>query len=802
MAKLDLKKTIRGLNFFTRKLRFFGGVQKTGDQFIFDQRGAIRITEKEITTKDGEIVKIRGIADSGSGSSMVIPRPGAGQRVTPSAAMDSYHGWVYACVKAIADEISNTEFRVYKVNSKGEHEELDSHPLIDFLDTVNDFQTGPEFKHILASHLELAGNAYILLGDVTDEDSKPKFMFLLDPSKVKIFLDKTSLPYRISHYIYTFDSKEWSFKPYQIIQIKYPNPSDPYLGLGTVQGIAEWIDNDSNSTQFLKEFFQNGAQVGVTFETDMSSEDQLHELKESFNEQHAGIGNAFKAMFLPKGVKKPSNDIKFGDIAFDEISSTSRDRILAGFRVSKTILGAAESETNRATAETADYVFSRRTIKPKIQLICSYLNEFLVPRFGDDIYLTFIDPVPEDMLTKTAEMRNAVGSLPVLTADEARERYLDLPAVAGGDKLLTPNNYVPAENAGEYTQPYMLSAEQKSKKIKSKVGYIPPRTGKNKTQFSRNMEIRKDLSKAISEKVAEAFLANKKKSVKNMTKEEYEEVVLKAKRDRTVKYAEQMRDELKKINEKQKAEVLGNLDNAIKSVKAVDEDKLFNKDKWVNIVIDSITPIAKDLFVKESEQALEIIDGPGFDVENSPAAQTAIKNAMDLMSESYNQSTLDMLKEKINQGLEEGLSMNNIAVLVQDIYEWKNQIAAERVALTESNRIANEASKISWKESGLVKEVKWVTSGRDVCEFCEDMEGTTINIDEDFWEKGDVFQVGDSVMDIDYSDIGGPPLHPNCHCGIRPIVSTAIEASAEPAGQEESEEDKKIDEAIKEFKNL
>ena len=64
--------------------------------------------------------------------------------------------------------------------------------------------------------------------------------------------------------------------------------------------------------------------------------------------------------------------------------------ILAGFRVGKTILGTAESDTNRATAETADYVFAKRTIKPLMQMIVSYLNEFLVPRYGDDVYLGFL----------------------------------------------------------------------------------------------------------------------------------------------------------------------------------------------------------------------------------------------------------------------------------------------------------------------------------------------------------------------------------------------------------------------------
>jgi hypothetical protein len=57
------------------------------------------------------------------------------------------------------------------------------------------------------------------------------------------------------------------------------------------------------------------------------------------------------------------------DMDFSNLADATRDRILAGFRVSKTILSTAESDTNRATAETADYVFSKRTIKPKMELI-------------------------------------------------------------------------------------------------------------------------------------------------------------------------------------------------------------------------------------------------------------------------------------------------------------------------------------------------------------------------------------------------------------------------------------------------
>ena len=72
---------------------------------------------------------------------------------------------------------------------------------------------------------------------------------------------------------------------------------------------------------------------------------------------------------LPKGVELKHTGLSQKDMDFSKLTEATRDRILAGFRVSKTILGTAESDTNRATAETADYVFSKRTIKPKMLLV-------------------------------------------------------------------------------------------------------------------------------------------------------------------------------------------------------------------------------------------------------------------------------------------------------------------------------------------------------------------------------------------------------------------------------------------------
>lgn len=776
MATIDLKKTIKGLSFFTRNLKFFGGKQKTGDQFVFDQRGAIRITDKQITRKNGEIVKIRGVQDAG-GSSMVITRPSSGMTIDASHAMDSYHSWPYAAIKPIADEIAGIEWKFYKVVNK-KPKEIDEHEIIDFLETVNETQTGPEFKHLLACHLELTGNAYILLDGVKNATDKPTAMHLLDPGKVQIILDKTTYPYKVTKYKFTYDGRFFYYEPHEILQIRYPNPSNQHMGLGTVQGAAEWIDNDNNATEFLRQFFLNGAQIGVTFETDMTSEEQLQELLDAFKEQHAGVHNAYKTMALPKGVKRTDSGVKFDDIGYDTISDTNRDKILAAFRVPKTIVGAAES-IPRANAETADYIFARRTIKPKMILITSFLNHFLIPRFAPDIFLSFEDPVTEDKVQTSQLMKNSVNGLPVMTANEAREEYLNMEPVEGGDKLLAPNNYAPAGEVDTIQLP-ATSGEEPKKSKRSKAGYMPIHFKKTRTQFSKSFEMRETMSSLLSKRIIDVITSIKKKKIHEMNNQEYDTVVLKEKSERVSKYSERMKEELRRLNAGQKREVMENLETAIKTAKAVNPKKLFDKQKWVNFTIDGMTPIAADLFTKEAKAALELIDAPGLDVQNTPAAKTAIDRAMSLMAESYNQDTVDILQSKLEEGLAQGYGVSELGDLITDIYDWKDQYAAERVALTESNRITNEAGKIAWKETGLVKEITWITSGRDnVCPLCQAQDGKTISIEDNFFDKGDLIEGTDGeVSTADYSDIGGPPMHPNCHCGIKPVYIPTEELAA------------------------
>jgi HK97 family phage portal protein len=495
---------------------------------------------------------------------MAIYKPSGSKAVDAAKAMANFTGWTYAAVNAIASEVANIQLRLYQV-SGDDHEEQEDHPLLELLEGVNEHMTGIELKYVTMSHLELTGNCYWLLDGVRDEKTPPRAIYPLNPGRVRVKVDKSSFPYKLSHYEFTLDGKVIRFEPYQILHLKYPDPSDPFVGIGIPQTIPSWIDSDNYAMEYNRKFFINGASVGLYIQTDTNVEGNLDRIRQSYNSRQAGVDNAHKTPVLPKGVKLEHTGVTQRDMDFAKLTDATRDRLLAGFRVSKTILGTAESDTNRATAETADYVFSKRTIKPKMLLVISYLNEFLVPRYGDDLYLTFIDPTPEDKQFRTQEMQAAVSSMPIMTQNEARQNYLGLGPIEGGQKLMVPSTMTEAGTTeaieGEDPTPQLAKTNEgwKTKTFRVRTG------GKS----SPAIQMRRALSEAFKKQL-DNETPYQVKHVNDLSHTEYMEH-WKRFADRSETAEADLHKIFEGINHKQHEEVLKNLPEATGITKALDD---------------------------------------------------------------------------------------------------------------------------------------------------------------------------------------------------------------------------------------
>lgn len=688
------------------------------------------------------------------------------KKLAAEKAMAIYNGWVYACVRAIAEEIGKIELKLFEEKQDGSIEEVDSHELLDILASVNQFQTKFDLFFITAAHMELAGNAYWYLDGADQEGDQPTAIYALNPKYIKII--KEDIPKFISGYQYTIGTKMQKFEPHQILHFKYPDPNDPYEGIGTVQAIQDWINADNFASQVNLNYFKNGARLaGVLESENFTTPEQLDYMKKSFQQLYASAANAYQIATLPKGTKFTQMSDTPKDMDFANLQTVMRDKILSGFRVPKTILGTSESETNRATAETANYVFTERTIKPKMHLIVSYLNEFLVPRYGENLYLDFVDPTPQNRELEISEMTAASGAQPILSPNELRERYFSAPPIKGGDDV----------RGSAIIQP--IGAPEETPKTANRPAAKTDGKQRPSTRYARNAKKRKGIAEEIVSKaladakeVIEKAREIKKKGIANMSEVEFENIY-KVFALRVTPYKNQLKEKVIEFNAGQKKEVLKNLPNAINGLKAVSKEDLFDRQTFVGALVDLAEPLLIDLYGKEGAAAAELIGAGEFEIL-TPEVRRAIRDSVELMSEKYNDTTLSDLAAKLEQGLSRGASLDELKDLVSGVYEFSDLTRAEVVAETETFRIANDATKQAWKQTGVVKTLKWYTAEDErVCPFCAPQQGKVISIDEDFFSKGDTVEGTDEngrkvSMDLDYSDVGAPPLHVSCRCYIRP----------------------------------
>jgi HK97 family phage portal protein len=296
----------------------YEGFNTNGGIVLRDRRGTLKAEIPDVDTKS-----------AGMGSDpLAIYKPSGAKAVDAAKAMSNFNGWTYAAVNAIASEVANIQLRLYQIKGD-DHEELDDHALLTLLDSVNEHMTGIELKYTTMAHLELTGNAYWFLDGATNAMSQPRAIYPLNPGRVNVKLDKSSFPFKLSHYEYALDGKVYSFQPYQILHIKYPDPSDPFVGIGVPQTIPSWIDSDNYAMEYNRKFFINGAQVGLYIQTDTNVEGQIDRIRKGWANRQEGVENAHKVPVLPKGVKLEHTGVTHKDMDFSNLSAMQKEKSAA-----------------------------------------------------------------------------------------------------------------------------------------------------------------------------------------------------------------------------------------------------------------------------------------------------------------------------------------------------------------------------------------------------------------------------------------------------------------------------------------
>ena len=119
---------------------------------------------------------------------------------------------------------------------------------------------------------------------------------------------------------------------------------------------------------------------------------------------------------------------------------------------------------------------------------------------------------------------------------------------------------------------------------------------------------------------------------------------------------------------------------------------------------------------------------------------------------SITEATREMLRGDITQAIEEGMSNDKLAAILEENYAFSSARAVT-IARTETALANCNGNAVIYKNSGIVASKQWIV-GENCCDECAEVNGEIVPLDENF-----------------SNDVKFPPAHPNCRCDFIPILN-------------------------------
>ena len=146
---------------------------------------------------------------------------------------------------------------------------------------------------------------------------------------------------------------------------------------------------------------------------------------------------------LEDGMRLETTTFNAREAQWAEATKLSREDVCAVYHVNPGLIYHTDATTYASAKDNARALYSD-TLAPLLDMIEERINTFLVPRLGlDDTHYCEFDldaKLQGSFEERVSVMQSSVGA-PWMTRNEARAR-LNLPAIEGGDELVTPLNVV------------------------------------------------------------------------------------------------------------------------------------------------------------------------------------------------------------------------------------------------------------------------------------------------------------------------------------------------------------------------
>ena len=346
------------------------------------------------------------------------------QRVATSVAASTTQWRLYAPssgqrrdVQIIQRAGDSTMRRSLIQKAKNSLVEVESHILLDALNKANSYMVGQSLFKLTQLHLDLVGESFWI--KERNAFGAPIAFWPVPPNWIESTPTPSGRSYRVS-----FAAWQGSIPDTEILWMADLDPANPYgRGSGIARSLSDELETDEYAAKHTRQLFFNRARPDMIIWPKSQGphdvglqQDQVRRLEERWLDGHQGFWRAFKPFFIGREIQVHEVNQSLQELQLVELRRHERDTIVQVFGIPPELLGILNN-SNRATIESADYLFSRWVVTPRLEFLRAQLQERLIPEYDDRLVLDFVSPVEEDR----AHMLEAAKAAPwAMKVDEWR----------------------------------------------------------------------------------------------------------------------------------------------------------------------------------------------------------------------------------------------------------------------------------------------------------------------------------------------------------------------------------------------
>lgn len=369
------------------------------------------------------------------------------QRVATAVATSSTQWRLYAPTSRQTNNLSRIQragdstLRKNLIRESGQLREVPDHILLSALNRANSYMTGSSLFKLTQIHLDLIGESFWI--KERNNFGAPVEFWPIPPDWIESTPTPSSRTYKVS-----FRGWQGDIPDTEILWMCDLNPSNPYgRGSGLARSLSDELETDEYAAKHTRQLFFNRARPDMIIWPKQQGahdiglqQDQVRRLEERWLDGHQGFWRAFKPFFVGREIEVHEVNQSLQELQLVELRKHERDIIVQVFGVPPELLGIL-SNSNRSTIESADYLFSRWVVAPRMEFLRAQLQERLIPEYDDRLILDFVSPVKED---QDRLLESAKAAPWAMTVNEWRNLQGQEPLIGtDGNVHMMPLNLVP-----------------------------------------------------------------------------------------------------------------------------------------------------------------------------------------------------------------------------------------------------------------------------------------------------------------------------------------------------------------------